>query len=395
MDLVSLSLGKDGFHSLSFWRNETNDALELRAHEALFSQRKANAPHTFKSTGNRPHTVIGELDATPEASLDAVHPKIMQEPCVAKDQHLSPAGALSSSDQRSSVQSNPRSSLLTLIAALEQPYGPVSSASDVTLFDFEGDNGPLAESTPPQHKRKSTASSQMSKSAKASRRSGIIYIKSTDDSTYSPFNANANAHILAPQDEVPISSERSPYWSTRTVRPLVLKSGKKSSISAKNTTNSTTLSSLGSPLPEYSPHADSSHVNGGLRPLSLLQDRNKSSVDQASPITADKATAVKGDARPPALGKSRGQSHSKRDRVVEDAESRATKGKRDENSDLSGSLARDGSSSKKGHRKLRSLKLVRSDTTKEREKLREREVLPDVVVRPPSTFIQPEWAKGW
>lgn len=395
MNLFSLSLGKDGFHSLSFWRNDTNDILELRAHEALFSQRKANAPHTFKTTGNRPHTVIGELDVTPEASPEPVHHQNTQEPRVAKDQYLNPAGTLAPSDNRSSVQSNPRSSILTLIAALEQPYGPVSSAaSDATLFDFDGDDGPLAESTPPQHKRKSAASSQMSKSAKATRRSGIIYIKSNGDDAYSPSNADPNASILAPQDEAPASSERSPYWSTRTVRPLVLKSGKKSSISTKTTTNSTTLSSLGSPLPGSDSHADS-HVKGGLRPLSLLQDRNKSSADQTAPIPADNTTGAKVDTRSSALGKSKRQSHSKKGRVTEEAESRASKGKKDENSDVSGSLARDGSSSKKGHRKLRSLKLMRSDTTKEREKLREREILPDVVVRPPSTFIQPEWAKGW
>lgn len=394
MHLFSLSLGKDGFHSLSFWRNDTNDILELRAHEALFSQRKANAPHTFKTTGNRPHTVIGELDVTPEASPEHVHHQNTQEPRVAKDQYLNPAGTLAPSDNRSSVQSNPRSSILTLIAALEQPYGPVSSAaSDATLFDFDGDDGPLAESTPPQQKRKSAASSQMSKSAKASRRSGIIYIKSNGDDAYSPSNADPDASILAPQDEAPASSERSPYWSTRTVRPLVLKSSKKSSISTKPTANSTTLSSLGSPLPDSSSHADS-NVTRGLRPLSLLQDRNKSSADQAAPISADNTTGAKGDTRSSALGKSKRQSHSKKDRVTE-VESRASKGKKDENSDVSGSLARDGSSSKKGHRKLRSLKLMRSDTTKEREKLREREILPDVVVRPPSTFIQPEWAKGW
>ena len=94
---------------------------------------------------------------------------------------------------------------------------------------------------------------------------------------------------------------------------------------------------------------------GGLRPLSLLQDRD---VNQS-----------RGETKPLSLSK-RG------------------KGADSENADPSGSLGKLKSS-------LKPLKLNRSETTKERAMLRAKEVLPDVVVRPPSEYEHGVMRYGW
>jgi len=96
-----------------------------------------------------------------------------------------------------------------------------------------------------------------------------------------------------------------------------------------------------------------SSPGGGLRPLSLLQDRDPNIV--ASPVIAS--------TRPLTIGKKQ-----KKSRVVEPVG--------DENVNAGQPPKR---------KRLKSLKLVRSETSKMRGLLRKDEVLPHVVIRPPST----------
>lgn len=232
-----------------------------------------------------------------------------------------------------------RNSLATLISALDQELKmppPPSAASEVTLFDFNPSEDGVAESTP--HESKTQARRRSREPAppvpqlpnnKASRRSSIIYIKS--DENTSPVNA------IASTSSTSVSSESSQQWSTRAVRPLIPKS-KAHKLQPKTRKLDDQENVAVSP-------------RQGLRPLSLLQshDMNRGSV-----------VDVVSSTQPLSIG---------------------GKGKKKQSRAEGGENVRRESSLK---RALKPLKLMRNETTKERAVLRQREVLPDVVVRPPS-----------
>ncbi|OCH86227.1 hypothetical protein OBBRIDRAFT_890636 [Obba rivulosa] len=316
--LPSLSLGKDGLHALSTWRNDLNRAVENKL-----------APYSAATTGEtrqnpRIASCGGELAPNVAAHLNAVteEDELLRPKSPAADNRMEHLAVQSAENvylaPSMHTQTNTaRNSLATLITALEQERLPLpSAASEITLFDFNPEeDGPLAESTPHESKTHAKPKSHHVPPVPAlpasERRSSIIYIKS---------NENAAPQ---PQPQPPRKSSLSPkniaQWSSRAVRPLVPKSRSKAPKIA-------------------SPPA------GGLRPLSLLQDRD-----------------VNADVRPLAIG--RKEKQKQKQKVVND-----------ENADPNTG----------GKRGLKPLTLARSETTKQRALLRKDEVLPDVVVRPPS-----------
>lgn len=247
-----------------------------------------------------------------------------------------------------------RNSLNTLITALDQELRmpalrptsgpPLSASSEVTLFDPSAE-GPQAESTPHESNRISSrppsanippvpripAGMVASGSGMTSeqRRSSIIYIKSENNENASPPVAESTPHPRPTRS----NSRRLAEWSSRAVRPLVPKSKDKTENAAA----------------AVSP--------GGLRQLSLLQDR-------------DINRGAGAETRPLVFGKGKKSARN------------------DENA---APMNKKSASSGKG---LRPLKLTRSETTKERAMLRQQEVLPDVVVRPPSITQNPHFGHG-
>ena len=215
---------------------------------------------------------------------------------------------------------------------------PPSAASSTTLFeDFEAglDSGPQAESTP--HNSVSQKSVHRPAPPMPGRRhSTIRYIRSQDDQ---------NNHVMYSQEsEVtvePVASATSlTQWSSRRVRPLIPKA------------NKLQRSSSGSTSPK-----------DGLRPLTLLQDRAN-----MNPISSHIISEV----RPLSLAKKQKSS------------SRAVH--QDENTDVTSTIA------KNKNKNIKMLTLARSETSKKRGILRKTEILPDVVVRPPSTTDHTEFA---
>ncbi|KAI0057558.1 hypothetical protein BV25DRAFT_1812280 [Artomyces pyxidatus] len=335
--LPSLALGKDGIHSLATWKKDVDAALEHKVEEY---QTKA------ATLDSRRNTVWGGAESAPAvSSLETVqeHGDFLQA-ALARSPSGRNLGPRPSSNALADLPTNidtARSSLAFLIAALEQPIEvpPASAGSEVTLFDLAGDSGPLAESTPPDYRRNSGASSQRSKNQ---RLSSIVYIKSDENE-----NTAGPSRLTEETTKVPSPPGRFAQWSTRAVRPLVPKSSK-------------LLQKL--PLAPSAPIAGS--PGGGLRPLSLLQDRN---------------TDAAGAQSTRALSVGKKQKQKKREE--------AERGDQ-ENAAPAAPATR---------KRLRSLKLgradvVRSDTTKERAVLRAREVLPDVIVRPPSQSFHSEYA---
>lgn len=224
-----------------------------------------------------------------------------------------------------------RSSVTSNTAAV-----PTSAASTVTLFeDFEAGmiSGPQAESTPHNTvSHKTTRRQHNAPPLPINRRSSIVYIKSENHSTTTnpPMTESSSS-----------SSAMSSFaqWSSRAVRPLMTKN----SLKLQRKISTADSSSLGSP-------------REGLRPLSLLQDRDLNTAQGISPLPI-------GGTRPLTLGK------KQKSRMAVP---------QDENADPD--------SISSGHRKnLKSLKLARSETAKMRGILRKGEMLPDVVIRPPST----------
>ncbi|KAI0041310.1 hypothetical protein FA95DRAFT_1683291 [Auriscalpium vulgare] len=329
--LPSLSLGKDG---LNAWKKDVNTDGKLTAVKAA-------------TLDSRRNTVWGGAESAPAQASSAL--QTVQETA----EHLHAAAPFApthrpTSSELSDMPQNvgtARSSLAVLIAALERPLSVLPSAgSDITLFDLE-EEGPLAESTPPDYRRHSAASSQRSKNT---RRSSIMYIKSDDNTANANNNNNAGpsrityanqnedegarAGASAKPDSPPTAS-RFAQWSTST-RALVPKPSK---MLAKLSLAST-------------PEAAPSSPGGGLRPLALLQERNA-----AEPPAGTRALSIGKKT------KQKAPKASKRDQENADQENATPTRKR-----------------------LRSLKLGRSDTTRERAVLRATEALPDVVVRPPS-----------
>jgi len=216
---------------------------------------------------------------------------------------------------------------------------PPSAASSATLFeDFEAglESGPQAESTPHNSVSQKSTSRRRTPPMPGHRHSTIRYIKSED---------SQNDHITYPMEsEAPVDPTTSTMtsfaqWSSRAVRPFK----PKASELQRNSSSSTS-------------------PKDGLRPLTLLRDRAN--------IIAN--TSPTSEVRPLSLGKKQ--------------KSRA--GHQDENANAP-------TASKNKNKNIKSLTLARSETSKMRGILRKTEVLPDVVVRPPSTTEHTEFVHSF
>ncbi|KAG6854359.1 hypothetical protein C0991_007864 [Blastosporella zonata] len=321
--LPSLGLGKDGFHSLSNWSADVRGALESKV-----GQHYMAVPTNNVELGRR-NTVFG-AESAPNTipHLHTVHEDAV--PSTQGDVGLNRALPTWSLGLRADVPHGLDTPRLTDLAP------PFSSASTVPLFEeFAAglDSEPQAQSTPHQTVSRKPISKHVSPAlplTKEKRRSSIVYVKS--DNHVSPTNS-----VAEPSTTPPSAIFAFAQWSTRAVRPLIPKAGK---LQRKISNAEPSLSSSKSGSP-----------GGILRPLTLLQDRS-------SNIPASPASST----RPLTLGK--------RQKAKE-----ATP-EQDENSYPDSSSSRS--------RSLKPLKLARSDTNKVRGVLRKEEVLPNVVVRPPS-----------
>ena len=210
---------------------------------------------------------------------------------------------------------------------------PPSAASSATLFeDFEAglDSGPQAESTP--HNSVSQKSTYRPAPPVPGRRhSTIRYIRSQD---------NQDNHVMYPlESEATVEPKTSTTASinpSRGVRPLAPKANKLQ----RNSYSSTS-------------------PNDGLRPLTLLQDRaninaNSSRISEVRPLSLAKKQKA---------------------RAVH----------QDENANVT-------TTPKNKNKNIKLLTLARSETSKRRGILRKTEILPDVVVRPPSMTEHTEFA---
>ena len=203
---------------------------------------------------------------------------------------------------------------------------PPSAASTVTLFDdFEAglESGPQAESTPHNSVSQKPVSRHPPPPMPDHRRSTIRYIKS-DNTQTAPVTYPMEEHSNTEPTTSAMSSIT--QWSSRAVRPLIPKASKL----------------------QRSP-SDSTSPKEGLRTLTLLQDRGNTINSNSTPV----------EIRPLTIGK------GQKSRITRQDEN-ATPGANPRN------------------KNLKSLTLVRSETSKMRAVLRKSEVLPEVVVRPPS-----------
>ncbi|KAL4243877.1 hypothetical protein ABKN59_010850 [Abortiporus biennis] len=329
--LPSLSLGKDGIHALTTWRNELNSELSNK----LDVPQDATRRNSMQWEGSQ----SSQLNAVREEEESPRSASPVGAPLARSSSLRNPENLPSPSDVPQGVNSA-RNSLATLITALDQEFTalghelhlpvrnslPASAASDVTLFDLNA-TGPLAESTPHETARTHTRYSGQheavppvprlpsgTNSNRNSKRSSIVYIKSDE-------NAIPND---APSASTSKNTKKTTSWSDR-VRPLMPKKSLKKSkaVSSEN-------------------EGSSSPGGSGLRPLSLLQDRDVNSrASETKPLSLSK--------------KQKGA---------------------DENAGTE--------SATPGKKGLKPLKLARNETTKQRAMLRKNEVLPNVVVRPPS-----------
>ncbi|KAH7887332.1 hypothetical protein F5I97DRAFT_1805406 [Phlebopus sp. FC_14] len=315
--LPSLGLGRDAVQT---WKSELNRAL---AHKiGQYSTLPTNDP-------SRRNTVWGD-ESVPNV---LAHPRKEQDDVQiqvpAKGASLGRSMSTRSLGLRAEVPHGMDSARTSLATLLPEKVVPPSAASTVTLFEPEATFDPIAESTPHESQKGYTYSKKTQAAAMPrpnSRRSSIMYIKSDE---------NANA----PTNPVPSTDRNAPpttlaQWSSRAVRPLVPKSSKLK----REREQPSTETKPGSP-------------SGGLRPLSLLQDRDTNKDGEATQLAGT---------RPLVLGKKKPK----------------MKVTRDENADPSTT----GSANKY----LKPLQLGRSDSSKIRGLLRKDEVVPNVVIRPPS-----------
>jgi hypothetical protein len=210
---------------------------------------------------------------------------------------------------------------------------PPSAASTVTLFDPIDEFDPQLQSTPydakkeyPYSRKYQAAAMARSQYIPASKRSSIVYIKSSHDHVETP--TDPEPERSTEQNDVSTPPRTLAQWSSRAVRPLIPKSDKQ----RKDAT-------------------EPAMKSGSLRSLSLLKDR-----DSNQDSTGDVASAGFAGTRPLVLGK-------KKPKVVKE------------------NVA---PSARSGNKYLKPLQLGRTDSSKVRGMLRMDEALPSVIVRPPS-----------
>ncbi|KAG2105097.1 uncharacterized protein F5147DRAFT_754033 [Suillus discolor] len=229
-----------------------------------------------------------------------------------------------------------RTSVATLDTATILP--PSSAASTVTLFDPMTEFDPAAQSTPLHEKeyhfaRKHQAAA-MPRSQPTSKRSSIVYIRSSEKHTQAPSEPEAQPPTERNNTD-DMSSLTVAQWSTQVVKPLILASKQR-----KDATGPTTKSSSNS-----------------LRTLSLLKDR-----DSNHDSTGDARNGFAGT-RPLVLGKKKSKTVKEHDENVAPSASSVNK-------------------------HLKPLKLSRTESSKVRGMLRKDETLPIVLVRPPSDRME-------
>ncbi|KAF9498836.1 hypothetical protein BDN71DRAFT_1411815 [Pleurotus eryngii] len=359
--LPSLGLGKDGVHSLA---SEIKNALETHVNQYV------STPSNVDISTRRITVYGGE-------SLEHLEVRQRSESGAKRDA-LSRALSTRSLGLRADVPHSVDNSLRLSNASIGLPP---SAASTATLFELEAEIGmalespPQAESTP--HNTiapRTTARSRPpplplthsnmynvdTNERRSSRRSSIVYIKSDEnqDEHNTPPQTYANNDLEAITDSTGSTRSAFAQWSSRAVRPLIPKASKlhrkMTSIVSENNGagSSSTKGQTSSPR--------------GLRPLSLLQDRDTNA--QVNSTVAD-GYATQGSTRPLTLGGKKQKSRMALTVV-------------DENGENVPPTTRDAG------KKLKPLKLARSETAKMRGVLRKHEVLPDVVVRPPSNADQ-------
>ncbi|KAI6046837.1 hypothetical protein EDC04DRAFT_2627739 [Pisolithus marmoratus] len=325
--LPSLGLGRD---TLQSWKSEVNRALANKIHQ--YSTLPTN-------DGARRNTVWGD-ESVPNL---IAHPRVGEDhlrvPTTGASLGRSPSAR--SLGLRPEVPHNVDSARTSMITLTSDRVVPPSAASTVTLFEPESTFDPDAQSTPYDSQKGYPYSRKYQAAMMApsnSRRSSIIYIKSSDDENTRP--ESVTALTTDRSNDVP-NSDPAPPVSIRAVRPLIPKSSIK--LQRKTTTSSS--------------EAKTNSPGGGLRPLSLLQDRDHNTTQD----TGESKVGVSGT-RPLLLGKKKS-----RVKVVQNPDS--------EN-------VQPASSGNTKH--LKPLQLYRSESSRLRGLLRRAEAVPTVVVRPPS-----------
>lgn len=306
VSIVSLSLGKDNIHSLAQWSAEVGRALESKVTQYTAVPSNIDV---------RRNTVFGsECIPNNVSRLQA----LIEE--TENKAELGRAMSTRSLGLRPEVPhgvNTARSSIATL--------NTLPPSATATLFELDT-TGPQAESTPHNNIVRKRISDDVPPMPNH-RRSSIVYIKSDNTTPVTldrtPPSATSAMASLA-------------QWSSRAVRPLMPKASK---LQRKTSTiQSDPTSKTGSP-------------GNGLRPLSLLQERDANVMQVTRPLQVGKKS------KPKPAGLATG------------AENKRPEPPRSKN------------------RNLKSLQLVRSETTKMRGIMRKDEVLPDVIVRPPSQTV--------
>jgi len=230
-----------------------------------------------------------------------------------------------------------RTSMITLLDT-DRMLPPPSAASTVTLFDPVGEFDPPAQSTPYDVKKEHPYTRKYQVSALAhsqcppnTKRSSIVYIKSSSEHARTPIDPKFERP--SERNHVNESPHTPTQWSARAVGPLIPKSDTQRKDATDPAMKSGSLS---------------------LRSLAILKDHDSN--------TGDVASSRFSGTRPLFLGK--------KSRFVKE---------RDEN------IAPRASSANKH---LKPLQLSRTDSSKVRGMLRRDELLPSVVIRPPSDRIE-------
>ncbi|KAJ7098784.1 hypothetical protein B0H15DRAFT_590840 [Mycena belliarum] len=249
--LPSLSLGKDGMHSLANWKEEVQRALEVKVGQYT-------AVPSNVDIGRRATIFGGEMMANSLSPLQAVSEEKEQPTRLTRGLSARRLGL------QSDVPHDARASVESFNAGI-----PASAASTATLFeDFEAglNSGPQAESTP----HNTTSNKPTSKArppplplpvpdhvrVQPTRRSSIVYISSGNDN-FSPTAPQAEGVPPTPSAMASIAQ-----WSSRVIaKPAKLQ--RKISDAVYGTTPKP-----GSP---------------GLRPLALLQDRDTNMAGGGTP----------------------------------------------------------------------------------------------------------------
>ncbi|KAI6120815.1 hypothetical protein EDD17DRAFT_873973 [Pisolithus thermaeus] len=329
--LPSLGLSKDALQS---WKSEVNRALANKIHQ--YSTLPVN-------DSTRRNTVWGD-ESVPNL---IAHPRVGESQLQVPTSGASLGRSLSTRTLglRPEVPHGVDSARTSVITLTSDRAVPPSAASTVTLFEPETAFDPDAQSTPfdSQKGYLYTRKYQAKMMARtSSRRSSIIYFKSSDDENARPESVTA----LTTNDcnDVP-NPDPAPPVSTRVVRPMIPKSSSK--LQRKTTTTSSSETRTNSP-------------SGGLRPLSLLQDRDQNTTKDAG----ESKGSISGT-RPLLLGKKKSKVKVA---VVQNPDSENV----------------EPASSGNNNKHLRPLQLHRSESSRLRGMLRKAEAVPTVVVRPPS-----------